>query len=200
MRKGEVTRGSILDKSLALASQVGMAGLSIGELAVRTGMSKSGLFAHFGSKESLQLQVLEEARQRFIALVAVPALKRPRGTPRLQALFDLWLDWSKAEFSPGGCIFMATASELDDRPGPLRDALVESQREWLATLATAVRQGIEAGKLRRNLDPDQFAYEFYSITLAYHHFSRLLRDPSAEIRARRAWRDLLNHARRAEPA
>lgn len=195
VRKGDATRVSILDQSLALASQVGMAGLSIGALALRTGMSKSGLFAHFGSKEELQLQVLAEARQRFIDSVALPALKKARGLPRLQALFENWMAWSRAEFSPGGCLFIATASELDDRPGPLRDALVASQREWLGAVETAVRQGIEAGKLRRRLDPEQFAYEFYSIALAYHHFSRLLRDPSAETRARRAWRELLEQAR-----
>lgn len=191
MPKGTSTRINIVEQSLSLASEVGLGALTIGDLALRTGMSKSGLFAHFGSKESLQLQILHEARRRFIALVAAPAFQEPRGLRRLQALFDNWLDWSRADFAPGGCLFIASASELDDRPGPLRDALVAMQREWLDAIATAARQAIEAGALAASTDPEQFAYSFYSIALAHHHFSRLLRDPGTETRSRRAWSDLL---------
>lgn len=195
MPRGNSTRASIVDHSLALASEVGLGGLSIGDLAARTGMSKSGLFAHFGSKESLQLEILDEAKRRFVDMVAAPAFREPRGLRRLQALFDNWLAWSRAEFAPGGCIFIATASELDDRPGPLRDALVAMQREWLDAIATAARQAVEIGELAPATDPEQFAYSFYSIALAHHHFSRLLRDAGAETRARRAWADLLAQAR-----
>jgi AcrR family transcriptional regulator len=191
MPRGQTTRSSIVEQSLALASEVGLGALTIGDLAARTGMSKSGLFAHFGSKESLQLQILNEARRRFVEMVAAPAFEQPRGLPRLHALFDNWLAWSRADFAPGGCLFIATASELDDRPGPLRDALVAMQREWLEAIATAARQAVEAGAIASTTDPEQFAYALYSIALAHHHFSRLLRDAGAEDRARRAWADLL---------
>ena len=145
MGKGEQTRGAILERGVALASVVGLEGLSIGELAAATGLSKSGLFAHFGSKEALQIQVLESAAARFVDMVFAPALKEPRGEPRLRALFENWLAWEASDFLPGGCLFMATAAELDDRPGPVRDHLVRTLNDWLDTVANAVRLAVTEG-------------------------------------------------------
>ena len=179
---------------------MGLEALTIGELARRVGMSKSGLFRHFDSKENLQLQVLERTAERFVEVVVAPALKQPRGAPRLRALFENWLAWPEKAELPGGCPFVSAASELDDRPGPVRERLVAYQRDWLETLATATRSGIADGKLRAGLDVDQFVFEVFSITLAFHHFRRLLRLPEAKARARRAFERLLAGAEAARPA
>lgn len=192
--KGEATRAAILDDALSLASRIGLEGLSIGELAKRTEMSKSGLFAHFSSKENLQVEVLRVAAQRFAEMVVAPAIRKPRGEPRVRALFENWLRWSKADFSPGGCIFIAASTELDDRPGPTRDYLVEAQRDFMATMAKSAKIAVEEGHFRADLDTEQFAYEMYSIYLAYHHFARLLRSPHAERRARRGFESLLERS------
>mgnify|MGYP002624795269 CR=1 FL=1 len=197
MSKGRRTRSAILDTALAEASEAGLAGISIGGLARKRDRSKSGLFAHFGSKEDLQLQILTTARDRFVETVIAPALREPRGEPRIRGLFERWIAWSQASFLPGGCPFIATANELDDVPGPLRDFLVDSQRDWLETLSTAARIAVDEGHLAADLDVGQFAYEFYSLILAYHHFHRLLRDPSTEARCRRAFEELLARSRPA---
>ncbi len=197
MGKGRRTRSAILDTALAEASTVGLAGISIGGLARKMELSKSGLFAHFGSKADLQLQILATARDRFVDSVIAPALRLPRGEPRIRGLFENWLEWSQASFLPGGCPFIASANELDDVPGPLRDFLVDSQRDWLETLATAARIAVDEGHLAEDLDVYQFAYEFYSLILAYHHFHRLLEDPNTERRCRRAF-DLLIERSRGE--
>lgn len=194
MSKGETTRAAILDDALSLASRIGLEGLSIGELAKRTEMSKSGLFAHFSSKENLQVEVLRVAAQRFAEMVVAPAIRKPRGAPRVRALFENWLRWSKADFSPGGCIFIAASTELDDRPGPTRDFLVGAQRDFMATMAKSAQIAVEEGHFRSDLDTEQFAYEMYSIYLSYHHFARLLRSPHAERRARRAFEALLERS------
>jgi AcrR family transcriptional regulator len=169
--KGEDTRGAILDRALALASTGGLEGLTIGNLAQAVGLSKSGLFAHFGSKEDLQLAVLRTAVDRFVAEVIAPALREPRGEPRVRALFERWLGWETATYLPGGCPFIAVSNELDDRPGPVRDYLVQSQRDWLDALANAARIAVAEGHFRADLDVDQFAYEVYSAILAFHQFS-----------------------------
>ena len=193
LSKGEQTREAILAHALGLATSVGLEGLTIGRLADDLRMSKSGLFAHFRSKEALQVEVLESASRDFIARVISPALAVPRGEGRVRALFDLGFAWDKA--SPGGCIFVAAAAELDDQPGPARDRLVSLQREWLDIVAKAYRTAIEAGDFRADLDPKQLAYEMYWITLGYHHASRLLRDADAGERASRAFEGLLERAR-----
>lgn len=195
MSKGEETRTAILDHAVATASRLGLEGLTIGSLADEVGLSKSGLFAHFQSKEELQLRVLETAVERFVETVVAPGLKAPRGEPRVRSLFERWMDWEAADFQPGGCIFIATANELDDRPGPLRDRLVAYQRDWLQALGTAARIAVEEGHFRADLDTAQFAYDLYAVILAYHHFSRLLRDPEAETRARQAFESLLAASR-----
>src|SRR5688572_32933520 len=140
-------------------------------------MSKSGLFAHFSSKENLQVAVLEEAIARFVAIVVGPALKYPRGEPRVRALLDRWLDWSKADFLPGGCIFVMASVELDDRPGPARDRLLASQKDWVDTLAHAARIAVEEKHFRRDLDCEQVAHEIFSIAYGYHFLRRIL-DPA----------------------
>jgi AcrR family transcriptional regulator len=193
--KGAQTRDAILDIALSQASVGGLGGLSIGGLAQEVGLSKSGLFAHFGSKEELQIAVLRTAADRFVAEVVSPGLRHPRGEPRVRALFEGWLAWERASFLPGGCPFVAASSELDDRPGPVRDYLVQTQRDWLDALATAARIAVEEGHFREDLDPAQFAYEQYSIALAFHQFHRLLRDPATEERCRRAFEGLLARSR-----
>ena len=195
MRKGEETRQAILDDAIQVASQDGLRGLTIGQLAAHIEMSKSGLFAHFKSKESLQLDVLEHARQRFIDSVMRPALAAPRGRTRLDTLFDHWLTWTNDELN-GGCIFVAAASELDDRPGPVRDSLVRSERDWLDSIATIASTAVSEGEFRSDVDVEQFAYELHGIMLSHHHASRLLRDERAPERARRAYESLVEAASR----
>ncbi len=196
MSKGEATRQHILGEALALASEVGLEGVSIGALAERAKMSKSGLFAHFESKEGLELAILDEAVARFVADVVSPALREPRGEPRVRALLVRWLDWSRAKYMPGGCVFVASISDADDRPGPVRDRLAATQRDWLDTLATCVRGGIKEGHFRSDLDPDQFAHEVLTTAYGHHLLSRLLRDPAADQRWRHATERLLADARR----
>lgn len=192
MSKGEATRQAILARAFELATVSGVSGLSIGRLAEATGLSKSGLFAHFGSKEALEVAVVEEAARQFVQNVMVPALRHPRGEPRVTALFEHWLDWG---MRPGGCFFVGASAELDDRPGPPRDALVQACKDWIDELATAARIAIAEGHFRPDLDPEQFAFELYSIMLGTHCFSRFLRAPTALDRARTAFGELLSLAR-----
>lgn len=196
MAKGEQTRVAVLDRALSLASTIGLEGLTIGKLAEHVGMSKSGLFAHFASKENLQVAIMDEAVTRFVALVVTPALKEPRGEPRVRALLERWLAWSKAEFQPGGCVFVMAIVELDDRPGPARDHVMALQRDWLDTLAHAARIAVKEAQFRADLDCEQFAYEIYSLTVGYHFLRRILPLPVAEKRAREAFERLIRDARR----
>ncbi len=169
---------------------VGLEGLTLGNLADELQLSKSGLFAHFGSKERLQIEVLDVAAQSFIAQVVKPAIAEPRGAPRVSALFERWLAWSESKERPGGCVFVAAASELDDRTGPVRDAVERTQRDWLDTLARSCRIAQEEGHYRADLEPEQFAFELHGILLAFHHQARLLRNPRAGERARVAFESL----------
>jgi len=194
MTKGSETKQAIVDQALDLVSTGGLNGLSIGALATETGMSKSGLFAHFGSKEQLQLTVLEAARNRFVDMVVAPALKEPRGEPRVRALMERSLDQWENDL-PGGCIFYAVSAELDDQPGPARDFLVKTQLDFQDTVRRAAEIAIEEGHFRKDLDLDQFAFEFASITSAYHYSGRLLARPDAGERARRAFESLLARCR-----
>lgn len=195
MGKGEKTRAAILDEALSLASAIGLEGLSIGRLAEEMDLSKSGLFAHFDSKENLQVQLLERAAERFAEEVVHPALAEPAGERRLRVLFERWLEWPKRVRQPGGCIWVAAATELDDRPGVARDRLVALWRDWFATIARVVRRAQETGELRADVDPDQFAFEMNGIALAWHLDSRLLGDSRAFERARAAFDRLLAGAR-----
>lgn len=192
MRKGDQTRALILDRALALASEVGLEGLSIGSLAAALKMSKSGLFAHFGSKEDLQVQTLTRAQARFERAVFQPALARAAGLPRLRALFENWLAWLEKEKGvPGGCTILAAAVEYDDRPGPVRDRVLAGQRELRGAIAKAVRGAIDAGELRTATDPWQITFEIHGVVLAAHHEQRLLGDARASARARAAFERLI---------
>jgi AcrR family transcriptional regulator len=157
-------------------------------------MSKSGLFAHFQSKKELQIEMLRTGAGRFVASVLLPAFRKPRGLPRLRAILENWMRWATAPELPGGCLMLAASVELDDREGPVREVLVGFQKELLAALAKAARIAIAEGHLRRGLDVEQFAFEFYGIVLGFNHARRLLRDPKAERRARDAFARLLQSA------
>jgi len=193
--KGEQTREAILTKALGLATRIGFEGLTIGRLADDLGMSKSGLFAHFRSKEALQLEILRMAGERMVDTVVKPALVVKRGEPRVRALFDGWLAWEQSPSLPGGCPFMAASFELDDRPGPVRDFVVQNLRDWLDTLAGAARISVQEGHFRADLDCEQFAHECQGIGLAFVHASRLMRDPKARARAQTAFESLLDASR-----
>lgn len=194
MGKGDETRQAILGSALAMASEVGLLGVSIGALAERVGMSKSGLFAHFASKERLDVAILDEATRRFVDLVVAPALRERRGLPRVRALFERWLDWADLEFMPGGCIFVTASVELDDKPGPARDRLVETQRDWIETLAQAVRIAIEEKHFAKDTDASQVAFELYALALGYHNLHRLMHDPKARSRVLRAFERIVGSA------
>ena len=195
MRKGELTRQAILEQATKVASKVGLAGLTIGNLAEQAELSKSGLYAHFRSKESLQLQVLEHASALFIEHVMRPALLAPRGETRVRALFEHWLKWCSGSALPGGCLFFAAAAELDDQPGPVRDHLVRNQRDLQDSVAQIFRTGIKEGAFRADADADQFANDLQSVMLGYSYNCRLLKDPQSEARARRAFDALLDAVR-----
>jgi AcrR family transcriptional regulator len=195
MSKGQTTKTAILDEAVQVASRVGFGGLSIGRLADQTAMSKSGLFAHFKSKEQLQLQTLDRARAKFVDVVIRPALAAERGEARVRALFEAWLGWT-ARSLDAGCVFVAAASELDDQPGPLRDALVKSEQDWLELLASVAGTAVAEGQFRDDLDREQFAFEVHSLMLGHHHATRLLQDTRAGERTRRAFESLVAAARR----
>jgi AcrR family transcriptional regulator len=192
--KGEHTRQRIVDKALELASVAGIEGLTLGVLATSLELSKSGLFAHFRSREALQIAVLEEAASRFRRLVVEPAFRAARGEPRVRALFDRWIAWGEADFNPGGCVFVTASTELDDRPGPVRDVLLQGQRDWLSGIAQCVHVAIDEGHFARGLEPEQFAFELYALVLGYTHHHRLLREPGSEARVRVAFERLLTSA------
>jgi AcrR family transcriptional regulator len=194
--KGEETRQAILARAFELATVVGVSGLSIGRLAEEMGLSKSGLFAHFGSKEALEVAVVEEASRQFVQEVMVPALRHPRGEPRLRALFDNWMQWGQR---PGGCFFVGASAELDDRPGAPRDALTRSIKDWVDELAKAVRIAVSEGHFRADVDPDQVAFEIYGLMLGMHTFHRFLREPTTLERSRTAFERLLAASRAASP-
>ncbi|HEY5882420.1 MAG TPA: TetR/AcrR family transcriptional regulator, partial [Nakamurella sp.] len=179
-----------------VASRDGFGGLSVGLLAERTGMSKSGLFAHFGSMEALQRQVLTRAQERFVDTVVRPALAAPRGEPRVRAVFANWLHWT-SDVLVGGCIFVGAAVELDERPGDLRDALIGVEQDWLDLLATVAGTAVAEGDFDPGLDVQQFAFEVHSVMLGHHHASRLMRDPKALERTRRAFDALVERAHRS---
>jgi len=192
--KGDETRARILRHAARVASRDGLGGLSIGELAAQLEMSKSGLFAHFGSKEDLQLEVLRAASADFSERVILPALKQPRGQPRLRGLFEGWLKWAVDPDVPGGCIFAGASFELDDQPGPVRDYLVEEEQRLLGVLSRSARLGVESGLLRADLDCDLLAFQLHGLMLGFHHARRLMRQRNAEAMARLSFEQLLAQA------
>ncbi|MFY9315666.1 MAG: TetR/AcrR family transcriptional regulator [Burkholderiales bacterium] len=189
--KGERTRAAILDAAFHIVSKAGLEGLTIGTLAAATGMSKSGLFAHFGSREELLIAVMDRGQQEFLKLVVNPALAKPRGLPRLKALFVHWLDWTESADLPGGCPMIGGAIEFDDKPGPVRDTLATGQRAWIGTLNRAARQAVEQGQLAPDTDVEQVCFELFGIALVVHHHRRLLGYDKARARALAAFDTLI---------
>jgi len=182
-RKGRQTRAAIVDAALGLASQVGLEGLSIGALAEAMQMSKSGVFAHFGSREELQISVIREYHARFEEEVFYPSIREARGLPRLRMLFERWLRRVALELD-SGCIYISGAVEFDDRPGPVRDALADMVQAWQAALERSIRLAMTQGHLRADTDPQQLLFELHGLILALHHDARFLRVPGALERAR----------------
>jgi AcrR family transcriptional regulator len=190
LMKGQQTRATILDAALGLASHMGLEGLSIGAIAEVTQMSKSGVFAHFGSREELQISVVREYHARFEDEVFRPAMHEARGLPRLQSLFDRWVRRVSVEID-SGCIYISGAVEFDDRPGPVRDALVAMVKAWHQALERAIRQAIDEGHLLPDTDPPQMLFEVHGLILALHHDARFLRVPGSLLRAGVAFEHVL---------
>jgi len=188
--KGATTREAILARSYALACVNGLEGLTIGGVAEQVGMSKSGVFAHFGSREDLQLATLDLGGELFIRDVLLPALKHKRGLPRLRAIYANWSEWVRHE-DDGGCLFLAAASEYDDRPGPIRDRVIQQEADWREQLARAVQLAVDAGELAADTDPVQMAFEIYAIALAVHHDAGLTGYDDAAARGFRAFERLI---------
>lgn len=197
MRKGELTRAAILDVALQLASREGLEGLTIGLLADKMKMSKSGVFAHFGSREDLQIEVVKLYHQRFEQEVFYPSIQDPRGLPRLEAMFARWITRVTVEIA-SGCIYISGAVEYDDRPGEIRDQLVAMVCAWQQALCRAVVQAIDAGQLRAEVDPEQIVYEMYGLILALHHDARFLKKPGSVERAQSGFKRLIASVRRQE--
>ena len=190
LHKGQQTKQAIVDAALGLAAQIGIEGLSIGALAEVTQMSKSGVFAHFGSREELQISVIREYYARFADEVFYPSMTQPRGLPRVRALFANWMKRVAVEIQ-SGCIFISGAVEFDDRPGPVRDALASSVQAWLAALYRAVVQAKEQGHLNPDADEEQMAFEIHGLILAAHYEARFLKKPGATERANTGFENML---------
>lgn len=191
--KGAATRDVVLDAAVQIAGRIGLSGLTIGMLAIATGMSKSGLFAHFGSKETLQLQVLARARDEFTDRVVRPALRAPRGEQRVRALFEHWLAVGQDPGAP--CLFASAGMEFDDQIGVVRDQVVRDHTDFAESVQQMFRTGISEGDFRPDADDAQFEHDLMGIMLGLFHAYRLLGDPRAEDRARVAFERLLADVR-----
>jgi AcrR family transcriptional regulator len=188
--KGQQTKAAIVDAALGLATQIGLEGLSIGALAEVMHMSKSGVFAHFGSRDELQMSVIREYHIRFEHEVFFPALKAPRGLPRVRQLFDNWMQRTSVEID-SGCIYISGAVEFDDRPGPVRDALASSVQVWLDAVRRAIEQAVEQGHLRQDTDAAQMGFEIHALILALHYEARFMRNPDSLQRAVNAFESIV---------
>jgi AcrR family transcriptional regulator len=191
--KGAATRDAVLDEAVRIAGRIGLSGLTIGMLAIATGMSKSGLFAHFGSKETLQLQVLARARNEFTDRVVRPALRSPRGEPRVRALFEHWLEVSKDAGAP--CLFASAGMEYDDQSGVVRDQVVRDHADFAEAVQQIFRTGISEREFRADADDVQFQNDLMGVMLAFFHAYRLLGQAGSEARARAAFERLILAAR-----
>jgi AcrR family transcriptional regulator len=194
MAKGAETRSVILHQGVETAYKVGLGGLTIGELARTTGLSKSGLFAHFRSKESLQLQVLEQAREEFTDTILRPAVRAARGEARVRALFENWLA-SGLHRQAGTCLYVKALNEFEEQTGAVRDHLVQGHRDLYDSIAQIFGTGISEGQFRADADPMQFAYDLNGLLLAAYQWVRIVDLDDAEARARRAFETLLDAAR-----
>ena len=193
--KGERTRNAILETAAALATEEGLEPLSIGRLAEATGMSKSGLFAHFGSKEELQLATVNHAASLFVAEVIEPARVAPKGLVRVWALCDHMIDYAERRVFPGGCFFAATSFEFNNRPGPVRDRIQEMIRSWLSYLEHAVEQAQEAGELDASVSAREIAFQLDAFAQAANAQYQLFRDERVFAEARRAVQERLESLR-----
>ena len=182
LQKGQQTKAAIVDAALSVATHVGLEGLSIGALAEATQMSKSGVFAHFGSREELQISVIREYHRRFEQEVFYPAMNEGRGLPRLRAMFANWMQRTSIEID-SGCLYISGAVEFDDREGPVRDALVTSVMTWHGALRRAIQAARELGHLRADVEDDQMLFEIHGLILALHYEARFLKHPGAIARA-----------------
>jgi AcrR family transcriptional regulator len=198
--KGERTREAILDTAAALATQEGLGSLSIGRLAEASDMSKSGLFAHFGSKEELQLATVEHASDMFVAAVIAPARAAPRGVARVWALCNGMIEYNERQVFPGGCFFACTSFEFNNKPGAVRDKIAEMLRSWMSYLEHAVEQAQEAGELDPHLSARDTAFQLDSFAQAANAQFQLFRDPRVFDEARRAIRERLDGLRPARAA
>lgn len=198
MRKGELTRAAILEVALVLASRDGLEGLTIGLLADKMNMSKSGVFAHFGSREDLQMEVLKLYDLQFELEVFSASLKEPRGLPRLKGMFARWIRRVTVEIA-SGCIYISGAVEYDDRTGPIREELVGMVLTWQEALRRCVMQAIEMGHLHSDTDPQQMVYEMYGLILALHHDARFIRRPGSVNRAQLGFDRLIKSYRNESP-
>ena len=180
MTKGKDTKLTVLEAGLDMASQLGLECVTIGNLAKTTNLSKSGLFAHFQSKENLQIEILNHAAQLFSEGVIIPALKIEAGIPRVRALIDKWNQWT-SELT-GGCIFVSASADFSDRPGKVKDVLLHQQKEWIDCLKRIAQSAVQVGDFRKDIDDDQFAFDLYSLLLGFHLYYNLLDD--AEIKKR----------------
>jgi len=188
------TRDRILDQGLALMSQSGLEGVTLGVLADQVGMSKSGLFAHFRSKEEVQISLLEHTSEVGAAHIIAPSMKQPEGLPRLKALVKNWFGWAPRAGLPGGCPVAAGLFEFDDVESPVRNKILEMEAEWRALLTRTVTEARSLGHLRRDLDAAQFVWELCGIYLSHHVAQRFLKSPEANRRAQIAFEALLARA------
>jgi AcrR family transcriptional regulator len=193
--KSSATRERILRQGLELMSQQGVSGVTLGQMAERAGMSKSGLFAHFRSKDDVQIDLLDYMARFAAPCVIEPAMREPEGLPRLASLVHHWLGWAERAGLPGGCPVAAAMFELDDRDGPVRDKVVALEAEWRSLLRRLVRQAIEQGHLRDDLDVDQFVWELCGIYLSHHTSRRFLRHADSDARARTAFEALVERGK-----
>ena len=176
-----------------MATQLSLESVTIGNLAKTIQMSKSGLFAHFQSKENLQIQIMKYAGEIFSEEVVAPALMVQAGIPRIKALVDNWNKF--ASKMTGGCIFVATSAEFTDRPGKVRDFILEQQEEWIDSLRRMARSAIRVGDFREDIDCDQFAFELYSLLLGIHYYDKMLKDENTQKRQEAALDQLLDKYR-----
>lgn len=190
LQKGQQTKAVIVDASLGLATHIGLEGLSIGALADVTGMSKSGVFAHFGSREELQISVIREYHNRFEQEVFYPAMSSPRGVARLRAMFDNWMKRTSIEID-SGCIYISGAVEFHERTGSVRDALAQSVQAWMGAMRRAIAQCQALGQLHANAEPEQVLFEIHGLILALHYEARFLHSPGAIERAVRGFDSVL---------
>jgi AcrR family transcriptional regulator len=190
MLKGQQTKAAIVDAAMGLATHLGLEGLSIGVVAEVTQMSKSGVFAHFGSREELQISVVREYFNQFEQEVFYPALSAPRGLPRVRVMFDNWMRLMVDEVQ-AGCIFISGAAEFDDRPGPVRDALASSVKTWLTAVRRAIVQAREMGHLPADSDEHQIAFELHGLILALHYEARFLKDAGSSDRTMAGFNHIL---------